>query len=99
MELVQIVANLQTTTAICATVLIFIAAFVTAFSFAFLGSKFFESVVRQPELAQMLLLRMFLLAGLIDAFAAISAATGLLLFFGKNPFLTAVLSAAVQRIG
>lgn len=98
MELVQIVAQLQGTTAICAAALILVAAFGTAISFSMLGGKFLESVARQPELAQMLLLRMFLLAGLIDAFAAISVATGLLLFFGKNPLLVEVLAAAAQKI-
>lgn len=44
------------------------------------------------------MMRMFLMAGLIDAFAAISVATGLLLVFGKNPFLFEILKAAAEKV-
>jgi F-type H+-transporting ATPase subunit c len=43
----------------------------------------------------MLMLRMFLMAGLVDAFAAIAIVMGLYLIFAQNPFLTAVLKAVV----
>ena len=47
-----------------------------------------EGVARQPELSPMLMVRMFLMAGLVDAFAAISLAMGLVIMFAKNPFLS-----------
>jgi F-type H+-transporting ATPase subunit c len=98
-ELAHLVAQVQSVTAIGAALLIAVAALGTALGFGMLGGKFLESIARQPELSPMLMMRMFLMAGLIDAFAAVSVATGLLLFFGKNPLLAEVLSAAAQKIG
>lgn len=94
MELASLVAEIQGITIVVAAALIALAALGTAFSFGILGGKFLESIARQPELAPMLTMRMFMMAGLIDAFAAISVATGLLLVFGQNPFLTAILRVA-----
>ena len=94
MELARLVAEIQGITAIAAAALIALAAVSTAFGFGILGGKFLESIARQPELTPMLTMRMFVVAGLVDAFAAISVATGLLLIFGQNPFLAAVLKAA-----
>jgi F-type H+-transporting ATPase subunit c len=45
------------------------------------------------------MMRMFLMAGLVDAFAAISIVMGLYLFFAQNPFLGAVLEAAKSMAG
>ncbi len=64
-----------------------------------LGGKFLEGVARQPELGPMLMVRMFLMAGLVDAFAAVSIAMGLLLLFGNNPLLLRVIEAAKQYSG
>ncbi len=99
MELVHLVTEMQIVTAIVAAVLIAVAAIGTTIGFSILGSKFLESTARQPELAQLLMMRMFLMAGLVDAFAAISVATGLLLVFGQNPFLVEILKAAAGKIG
>ena len=96
MELAHLIAGIQSMTVIAAAGLIAIAALGTALSFGMLGGKFLESIARQPELAPMLTMRMFVMAGLIDAFAAISVAIGLLLVFGSNPFLAAVLNAATK---
>jgi len=98
-ELTQYVAQVQSFTAIGAALLICVAAIGTAIGFGILGGKFLESVARQPELSPMLMMRMFLMAGLIDAFAAISVAVGLLLIFGKNPLLLEVVNVAAQKIG
>lgn len=97
MELAQLISNVQSLTAIGAGLLIGLAACGTAIGFGILGGSFLESVARQPELSPMLMMRMFLMAGLVDAFAAISIAVGLLLFFGQNPLLTAVIKAATQH--
>ena len=64
-----------------------------------LGGKFLEGVARQPELTPMLMGRMFLMAGLVDAFAAISLAMGLVLLFANNPLLGAVMKYAKQAAG
>jgi F-type H+-transporting ATPase subunit c len=91
MDPAAIVAQVQSYTVIGAALLIVIAAVGTAIGFGMLGGSFLESIARQPELAPMLMMRMFIMAGLLDAFAAISLAVGLLLFFGKNPMLTEVI--------
>jgi len=95
MELAKLVADIQGLVVVSATILISAAAVGTAIGFSLLGGKFLESLARQPELAPMLTMRMFLMAGLIDAFAAVSVAVGLLLFFGKNPLLAEVIKAAI----
>lgn len=98
MELAKLIAELQSMTVIAAALLIVLAAIGTAIGFGLLGGKFLESVARQPELSPLLMVRMFLMAGLIDAFAAISVATGLLLLFGKNPLLGEIINAAAQKV-
>jgi F-type H+-transporting ATPase subunit c len=49
-------------------------------------------VARQPELAPMLMMRMFIMAGLLDAFAAISVAIGLMIYFSENNILKAAVA-------
>ncbi len=46
-----------------------------------LGSKFLESVARQPELLPMLRTQMFIVMGLVDALPIIALAIGLYLVF------------------
>jgi F-type H+-transporting ATPase subunit c len=57
-----------------------------------LGSKYLESVARQPEAAAVLTSRMFVLAGMIDGIAIISIGVGMALIF-TNPFLNSLLMA------
>jgi F-type H+-transporting ATPase subunit c len=97
-ELTRLVTELQSVTTIVAAALILIAALGTAISFTILGCKFLDSIARQPELGPMLTVRMFMVAGLIDAFPAISVAIGLLLIFSPNPFLGEILQT-VGTIG
>jgi F-type H+-transporting ATPase subunit c len=98
MDLVQAIAHVQGMTAIAAALFIGLASLGTAIGFGILGGKFLEGVARQPELGPMLMLRMFLVAGLLDAFAVISIVMGLLLFFAKNRFLLEVFKAAGQQV-
>ena len=53
----------------------------TAIGFGLLGGKFLESAARQPELAPQLQVKMFIVAGLIDAIAMIGVAIALYLLF------------------
>lgn len=99
MELVNLIGTIQGLTAIAAALLIGLAALGTAIGFGILGGKFLEGVARQPELTAMLMGRMFLVAALVDAFAAISIAMGLYLFFAQNPFLSNALLAAAKLSG
>jgi len=52
---------------IAAALLIGLGALGTAIGFGILGGKFLESAARQPELAPQLQVKMFIVAGLIDA--------------------------------
>ncbi len=73
-------------TAIAVALLIGLGALGTAIGFGLLGGKFLESAARQPELAPMLQVKMFIVAGLLDAVTMIGV--GLALFFTfANPFL------------
>lgn len=98
MGLAQLIAQVNGLTVVAAGLLIGLASLGTAIGFGVLGGKFLEGVARQPELSPMLMMRMFLMAGLVDAFAAISIAIGLMLIFGNNPLLSAVVSAASKTV-
>ncbi|MBE8215415.1 MAG: F0F1 ATP synthase subunit C [Endozoicomonadaceae bacterium] len=76
-------------TAISVAVMIGFAALGTAIGFAILGGKFLEGVARQPEIAPMLQVKMFIVAGLLDAVSMIGV--GIALFFTfANPFIALV---------
>ena len=99
MQLAALISQIQGPTAIAAALLIGLASLGTAIGFGVLGGKFLEGVARQPELSSMLMGRMFLMAGLVDAFAAISVVMGLYLFFANNPFVGPVVVAAAKVAG
>ncbi len=93
MELAALIADVQGITALTVGILIGAGAIGTAIGFGLLGGKFLEGVARQPEMAPMLQVRMFLVAGLLDAVSMIGV--GIALFFTfANPFLGAVEAAA-----
>ena len=56
---------------IAVALLIGLGALGTAIGFGLLGGKFLESAARQPELAPQLQVKMFIVAGLIDAIAIV----------------------------
>ncbi len=53
----------------------------TGIGFGLLGGKFLESSARQPELAPQLQVKMFIVAGLLDAVTMIGVGIGLYLLF------------------
>ncbi|TAJ92323.1 MAG: F0F1 ATP synthase subunit C [Gammaproteobacteria bacterium] len=69
-------------------------AFGTAIGFGLLGGRFLEGAARQPELAPMLQVKMFLVAGLVDAVTMIGIGIGMW-FTLANPF-TAAMQALAQ---
>ena len=99
MEIASIIGQVQGYSVLAAGLLISLASLGTAIGFGVLGGKFLEGVARQPELGGMLMIRMFIVAGLVDAFAVISIVMGLLLFFATNPFLRAVKEVAQPALG
>lgn len=96
--LLDVIGQVQGMSAIAAGLLFGLAALGTAIGFGILGGKFLEGIARQPELKGMLMFNMFIIAGLVDAFAAISLVMGLILFFAKNPFLAVVLQNATKLV-
>lgn len=66
---------------IAAGIMLGAAGFGTAIGFGILGGKFLEGAARQPEMAPMLQVKMFIVAGLLDALSVIGLAIGLYLIF------------------
>lgn len=66
---------------IAAAIMISLAGFGTAIGFGMLGGKFLEGAARQPEMAPMLQVKMFIVAGLLDALSVIGLAIGLYVIF------------------
>lgn len=86
----ELVAQVQSMTVVAVSILIGLGALGTAIGFGLLGGKFLEGAARQPEMASMLQVKMFIVAGLLDAVTMVGV--GIALWFtAENPFL-AVLS-------
>ena len=90
LEIASLVANVQMTTMISVAFLIGVAAIGTALGFALLGGKFLEGAARQPEMMPQLQVKLFILAGLLDAVPMIGVGIGLLFTF-SNPFMAELL--------
>ncbi len=84
-----LIAQIQSSTAIAVGMIFAFAALGTGIGFGLLGGKFLEGAARQPEVAPMLQVRMFIVAGLLDALSIIGVAFAALLMFG-NPLLAAI---------
>lgn len=80
------VAFVEAMTALACGLIFGMGAFGTAIGFGILGGRFLEGMARQPELAPALLVRMFIVAALLDAVAFIGIAFALFFMFA-NPFL------------
>ena len=93
LELAKLVASVQSTTIIAVAIILAVGALGTALGFAILGGKFLEGVARQPELGNNLQIKMFIVAGLLDAVTMIGVGMALFFIFA-NPFLAAVTAAA-----
>ncbi len=94
MDLGHLVAMVNSSTVIAVALLIGLPSLGTAIGFGVLGGKFLEGVARQPELKGMLMVNMFIVAALVDAFAAISIAIGFYLLFAESPLLAMVKAVA-----
>ncbi len=77
---------IQGMTAIAVGLILGMGALGTAIGFGLLGGRFLEGAARQPEMVPMLQVKMFIVAGLLDAVTMIGV--GLALFFTfANPFV------------
>jgi F-type H+-transporting ATPase subunit c len=93
MEIANLVAQIQSATVISVAIILGLGAIGTAIGFGLLGGKLIEASARQPELAGQLQVKMFIVAGLLDAVTMIGV--GMALFFTfANPFVAAVLAVA-----
>ena len=87
MQAAELIAQVQSMTVIAVALLIGLGALGTAIGFGLLGGKFLEGSARQPEMVPMLQVKMFIVAGLLDAVTMIGV--GIALFFNfANPFLS-----------
>jgi F-type H+-transporting ATPase subunit c len=92
MENMVSVAQIQAMTVLAVGIIFGGGALGTAVGFGLLGGKFLEGAARQPELTPALQVKMFIVAGLLDAVTMIGI--GFALFFTfANPFLGAVTGA------
>ncbi len=85
----EAIAQVQAFTAIAIGLIFAFAAIGTSIGFGMLGGKFLEGIARQPEVAGVLQVRMFIVAGLLDALSIIGVAFAALLMFA-NPLLGAL---------
>ena len=93
MEIATLLADVQGLTAIAVGMILGMGALGTAIGFGLLGGRFLEGAARQPEMVPMLQVKMFIVAGLLDAVTMIGV--GLALYFTfANPFAAAVVTAA-----
>ncbi|MBX9810288.1 MAG: F0F1 ATP synthase subunit C [Burkholderiales bacterium] len=78
---------------IAVAILIGAGALGTAIGFGILGGRFLEGAARQPEMIPTLQVKMFIVAGLLDAVTMIGVGIALYLLFA-NPFIALVQKAA-----
>lgn len=92
METAVLIANVQGMTAIAVALILGMGALGTAIGFGLLGGRFLEGVARQPEMIPALQVKMFIVAGLLDAVTMIGV--GMALFFTfANPFTGPIIAA------
>jgi F-type H+-transporting ATPase subunit c len=96
LQIAALVSSVQGMTAIAVALLIGLGALGTAIGFGLLGGKFLEGAARQPEMVPMLQIKMFIVAGLIDAIAMIGVGIALYFTFA-NPFVGGVISYIMQN--
>lgn len=90
METATLVSQLQGFTAVAVALLIGFGALGTAIGFGLLGGKFLEGAARQPEMVPMLQVKMFIVAGLLDAVSMIGVGIALYFTFA-SPFLAKLM--------
>ncbi len=85
----QVVGNLHGMTMISVAILIGAGAVGTAVGFGLLGGKFLEGAARQPEMIPQLQVKLFIVAGLLDAISMIGIGIALYFTFA-NPFMSSL---------
>lgn len=86
-------------TVLSIAIMLGLAAIGAAIGIALMGGRFLEGVARQPELANSLQTKMFLLAGLIDAIPIIAVAIALYFLFASGLVDSSVLELLKTKAG
>lgn len=89
MEKLQLIAMVQSSTAIGIGLMIGLGALGACVGVGIMCSRFLEAAARQPELTDSLQAKVFLLLGLIDASFIIGVGIAMLFAFG-NPLLAVI---------
>lgn len=97
METAKLLADINGLTAIAVGILVGLAAMGTAIGFGLLGGKFLEGAARQPEMAAALQVKMFIVAGLLDAVSMIGVALAFIFIF-SNPFASQVIAFLATQV-
>ncbi len=95
MQTAALFAQIEGMTVIAVALLIGLGALGTAIGFGLLGGRFLEGSARQPEMVPMLQVKMFIVAGLLDAVTMIGVGIALYFTFA-NPFTQALISYVGQ---
>ncbi len=85
----EAMSQLLGSVSIAVAILIGAGALGTAIGFGILGGRFLEGSARQPEMIPTLQVKMFIVAGLLDAVTMIGVGIALYLLFA-NPFIAIV---------
>lgn len=89
MQAANLIAQIQSMTVIAVGLMFGLGALGTAIGFGLLGGKFLEGSARQPEMIPQLQVKMFIVAGLLDAVTMIGLGIALYFTFA-NPFLSSL---------
>lgn len=95
MQTAALFAQIEGMTVIAVALLIGLGALGTAIGFGLLGGRFLEGSARQPEMVPMLQVKMFIVAGLLDAVTMIGVGIALYFTFA-NPFTQALIAYVGQ---
>lgn len=85
----EAMSQLLGSVSIAVAILIGAGALGTAIGFGILGGRFLEGSARQPEMIPTLQVKMFIVAGLLDAVAMIGVGIALYMLFA-NPFIAMI---------
>jgi F-type H+-transporting ATPase subunit c len=89
-------SQIQGMTVVAVALLIGLGALGTAIGFGLLGGKFLEGSARQPEMVPMLQVKMFIVAGLLDAVTMIGVGIALYFTFA-NPFAKSLVAFLAEN--
>ena len=98
MQTASLFAQIEGMTVVAVALLIGLGALGTAIGFGLLGGKFLEGSARQPEMVPMLQVKMFIVAGLLDAVTMIGVGIALYFTFA-NPFTQALVQFVGKSAG